>query len=333
MKERILTVGVTVLLSIVMFSGCIEESSFEEVDEEPVEVDMIHVDNDGAANYTKIQKAIDDASDGDTIFVHNGTYYETLIINKSINLIGASKDKTIIDFQNTSKINQNNIVFIEADNCTIKELKIIGTGTTSSDTMGININTSYNTISNNIVLNNYKGIYIGEDSKNNNVSWNTVSNNLYGIATYYSDNNNISKNNISSSGLYGYGIYLSVSDNNIIFGNTVSDSNFYGMKIKASENNKVFDNLVVMNRRGMHLCCGSGNNIIYYNIFKQNSEWNARDEVFNQWDNGSVGNYWDDYTGEDDDGDGIGDIPYNITNEKGISNNEDRFPLMSQFNI
>jgi len=321
MKERILTVGVTVLLSIVMFSGCIEEKST-----------LIYVDDDGGADYTQIQKAIDDASDGDTIFVHNGTYYETLIINKSINLIGASKDKTIIDFQNTNEINQNNIVFIEADNCTIKELKIIGTGTTKSDTVGISINASYNTISNNIILNNYKGVNIGEDSKNNNVSWNTVSNNWYGIALRYSDNNNISKNNVSLSGLFGYGIYLSVSDNNNIFDNTISD-NFYGMRIKSSENNKVFGNLVVKNKKGMFFCCGAGDNMIYYNTFKNNSEWNAHDDVINQWDNGNVGNYWDDYTGVDDDGDGIGDIPYNIPDEDGSSNNEDRFPLMSQFNI
>ena len=317
MKERILTVGVTVLLSIVMFSGCIEEKST-----------LIYVDDDGGADYTQIQKAIDDASDGDTIFVHNGIYYETLIINKSINLIGASKDKTIIDFQNTNEINQNNIVFIEADNCTIKELKIIGTGTTSSDTVGININASNNTISNNIILSNHKGIYIGEDSKNNNVSWNIISNNWYGIALRYSDNNNISKNNVSLSGLFGYGIYLSVSDNNNIFDNTISD-NFYGMRIKSSENNKVFSNLVVKNEKGMWFCCGAGDNMIYYNTFKQNSEWNARDDVINQWDNGSFGNYWDDYTGVDNDSDGIGDNPYNISG----GNIQDRYPLMNQFNI
>ncbi|UCF12312.1 MAG: right-handed parallel beta-helix repeat-containing protein [Thermoplasmatales archaeon] len=316
MKVRILTVGFTVLLLIVMFSGCIEENP-----------KLIYVDDDGGADYTQIQKAIDDASDGDTIFVHNGTYYETLIINKSINLIGASKDKTIIDFQNTNKINQNNIVFIEADNCTIKELKIIGIGTTDSDTVGISINASYNTISNNIILNNYKGVNIGEDTKNNDVSWNTVSNNWYGIATRHSDNNNISKNNISLSGLYG--IYLSVSETNIIFGNTVSYCDFYGMRIKASDNNKVFNNIVAMNKRGMYLCCGAGNNIIYYNTFKQNSEWNARDDVVNQWDNGSFGNYWDDYTGLDNDSDGIGDIPYNISG----GNNQDRYPLMNQFNV
>ena len=324
MKERISILVITVLLSIVSFSGCIEENS-------TVESRLIYVDDDGGADYAQIQNAIDNASDGDTIFVHNGTYCETLIINKSITLTGASRDKTIIDCQKSNEINQTNVILINADSCTIKELKIIGTGTASSDTMGININASNNTISNNIILKNYKGVYIGRDSKNNNVSWNTISNNLYGIATSFSDNNYISKNNISLSSFYG--IYLSVSDTNNIFDNTVSYSGLYGIRIKASENNKVYGNTVVDNKRGVYLCCGSGNNIIYYNIFKRNIEWNAHDEVFNQWDNGSVGNYWDDYTGEDDDSDGIGDIPYNIPDGEGGSYNEDRYPLMNQFNI
>jgi hypothetical protein len=44
----------------------------------------------------------------------------------------------------------------------------------------------------------------------------------------------------------------------------------------------------------------------------------------NTWDNGSVGNYWSDYIGVDENGDGIGDTPYVIT-----SGAQDRFPLMN----
>ena len=34
----------------------------------------LYVGGSGEGNYTKIQDAIDDASDGDIVFVYNGTY-------------------------------------------------------------------------------------------------------------------------------------------------------------------------------------------------------------------------------------------------------------------
>ena len=48
------------------------------------------------------------------------------------------------------------------------------------------------------------------------------------------------------------------------------------------------------------------------------------------WDNGfpSGGNYWNDYIGTDNNGDGLGDIPY-IINE----DNQDNYPLMNPVDI
>ena len=60
--------------------------------------ETLYVGGTGEGNYTTIQSAIDDAFDGDTVFVYNGTYYEKNIdISKSINLIGEDRTTTFID--------------------------------------------------------------------------------------------------------------------------------------------------------------------------------------------------------------------------------------------
>jgi hypothetical protein len=54
---------------------------------------------------------------------------------------------------------------------------------------------------------------------------------------------------------------------------------------------------------------------------------NAYDDMNNIWndDYPSGGNYWDDYSGIDDNGDGIGDIPYEIFGGEST----DQYPLMT----
>ncbi|MEW6070370.1 MAG: PKD domain-containing protein, partial [Candidatus Thermoplasmatota archaeon] len=54
-----------------------------------------------------------------------------------------------------------------------------------------------------------------------------------------------------------------------------------------------------------------------------NNSWNAVDAGENMWDDGSEGNYWDDYTGIDIDGNGIGESPYIV----GVTS-IDYYPLM-----
>jgi nitrous oxidase accessory protein NosD len=72
----------------------------------------------------------------------------------------------------------------------------------------------------------------------------------------------------------------------------------------------------------------SHNNVIYHNKFVNSLLYteNRNGTQFtpkNSWDNGLEGNYWSDYTGEDADGDGIGDTPYMVGKD-----NVDNYPLM-----
>ena len=58
----------------------------------------ISVDDDGGADYTSIQEAIDNATSGDTIEVAAGTYREYVHVNKDgLTIEGAGIDQTVID--------------------------------------------------------------------------------------------------------------------------------------------------------------------------------------------------------------------------------------------
>jgi len=125
----------------------------------------LYVGGSGPGNYSNIQDALDVASDGDTVYVYNGTYYECIDIYDSINLIGEDRTTTIL---NGSVLNGNGIV-LYADGVYISGFSII-----NNDHHGI---TNYGwkniTIFDNVIKDNDDGIYI-QDSKNMTIKNNTL---------------------------------------------------------------------------------------------------------------------------------------------------------------
>ncbi len=59
--------------------------------------EFIYVGGANPGNYSTIQAGINAASLHDTVFVCNGIYYEHIVINKTIQLIGENRNATIID--------------------------------------------------------------------------------------------------------------------------------------------------------------------------------------------------------------------------------------------
>ncbi|TFF98362.1 MAG: hypothetical protein EU547_01680, partial [Promethearchaeota archaeon] len=153
-----------------------------------------------------------------------------------------------------------------------------------------------------------------------------ISNNYGGISLHYSDNNTVSGNDCSNN---FYGIKLTFSSNNTILGNNCSNNLGNGIELMDySSNNTISGNIFSDNDYGIYLINSSNNNQFYLNSLFNNNK-NAF-EVYgsgNQWDNGSIGNYWDDYSGVDIDNDGIGDAPYNISGDGG---GQDHFPIWDE---
>ena len=316
MSLKAMSSGVCLILVILFFSGCIENNDDE--------LNTLYVDDDGGFDFTKIQDAIDAATEGNIIIVRDGTYYEVLSINKTIQLRGTNKETTIIDNQNKA---EKSVVTIDAKSCVFKNFTVKGP-TTTNQTIAINVNTSDNVISNNIIMNADSGIYLGPDTENNSVYENNLKNNNYGISTQNSHKNVISNNELSYDNRYG--IYLSGSNNNKISDNSVSHCGT-GIRIKSSDSTLVFDNVIFENRNGLLCCCGAGNNKIYHNNFTQNQDYNGRDDIHNYWDNGTIGNYWDDYIEKYPNAnkiDGIWDTPYEITSPNTEERKYDHYPLV-----
>ena len=104
----------------------------------------LYVGGSGPGNYTKIQDAIDNASDGDTVFVYDDSspYFENLSISHSITLMGEGQSSTIISGFAYAAIR------IYAPNVTIRDFTIENPGD-----LGILIRTSDVTITHAIFQN------------------------------------------------------------------------------------------------------------------------------------------------------------------------------------
>lgn len=185
---------------------------------------------------------------------------------------------------------------------------------------------------------------------------------VIGYSNFVAENSvgTINLSHLSSTTIYKNSvshILLENCYNNAVCGNIIKGpTNFYGLLMSSGSGNVFYGNNVtdypiatLTSRLGN--ACGVGiggydlvaeENVFYHNNFVDNfkdvsAKWTVLG-VGNYWDNGVEGNYWDAYSGVDNDGDGIGDTEYTI--KKMYTNDPvetifgiDHYPLMTPFNI
>ena len=226
--------------------------------------ETLYVGGSGLNNYSKIQDAIDAASDGDTVYVYDDSspYHENIMINVSISLVGEDKNTTIIDGANHS----------HSVNITADKVTIIGFTIQNGKDSGIIINSDNNRIINNILSNNSYGIRTSFGKPFTSFQNNTITNNRFindgaGIIFYSGRNTSITNNHIS---YMEQGILLTAAMNSNISFNIIFEAGI-GIIITSTYNTVIYRNNISHNRVGVATLITSADQILQNNFIGNNA--------------------------------------------------------------
>lgn len=322
--------------------------------------DVIYVDDDFNQStpgwwydhFSTIHNGSAAADEYATIHVYPGLYKGNLSVTKPLSIIGANQTTTIINCDENTTILQLKTNSIRLSNFTI-------TSNNYTNQTGIFIKSQQNYLSNLTVQHCNKAIEVDFPSKQNILRHLNITNNEIGIWLQESSYNIIEHNKLlfqNQSAILIFDAHHNDISNNIIhetenvgincsascynsIGNNSINSNGIGIDfIRDNQYNIITNNTIEHNMNaGIYIQNESNNNTIYNNIF--NNTCNALDTEVNQWNRSIVfqknciggpylgGNYWQDYIGSDQNGDGLGDtfIPYNASSH--IVHGGDFLPL------
>ena len=269
-------------------------------------------------DYAKIQWAVDNASDGGTIIVRDGTYYENIIVNKQLTIKSENGYANCI-INGTG----SNVFVLNADGIRIEGFTITG-GWNGIYLLG----SDESRIRNNKFING--GLHAGTYLYGNIVEDNTVN----GKPLVYLEDE-------ADELVRNAGQVILVGCTNITVMNSELTNTNVGIELLGSDNCLISNNNISSNIWGGILIIDSNDNIIYANNFINNTcnaysfglanIWNSTEEITYTYKGSTytnyMGNYWDNYTGSDANTDGIGDTPYSIDGD------EDYHPLREPFEI
>ncbi len=241
-----------------------------------------------------IQGAINNASSGDTIIVPNGTYSESLNINKSLSIIGENSATTIIDGDGAE-----NVISISSNDVTIENLTITKT---TSGLSGVGVYVSRST-----------GVVINDVQITNTSTGLTLD-----LTTNCAFSDDVIANNTNAVYIYG--------SNSNVFSNNAFLDNSVGVDFSGSLKNQFYGNTFSDNAPDVFLSSDSYGNVFYHNNFLDENPIQVNAPSTNAWSGNGEGNYWASYNFSGPSTNGIGDEPYSID-----ENNQDNYPLMGIF--
>jgi len=214
-------------------------------------------------------------------FVKAGTYYEHIVVNKSLTLVGEKRSATIIDSGG-----YRDGLYISASNVSISNFTIQNGGYPPLDQWysGIHLYASqWISLQNNLILNNGWGVFL-DFSHNNTINSNIIHGNAgSAILVDYSNHNNISMNILSGNNTIvpSCGIELSRhAVGNLIVGNIINNFmeelpdpfRFSGILVDYySDNNTLIENIIANNTRGILVGYHTDNNKLMSNIIYNNT--------------------------------------------------------------
>jgi len=201
---------------------------------------------DSGCDYSSIQDAIDASSTSDIVSIGTGIYYESVIVDKEIEVAG-DIDAIVLS------TGGNPIFKITADDVYIHGLKL------PYGEFGVYLDqVSGTTIENCIFEKNTYGIMIYQGSENIIAENDFNENNISSVSVVESEQNSISSNQFSSS---PQGIMLDSSMNN-----TVELNNFSYVKmpllLQSSHDNSIIENNLSFAGMGINVMHSSGNSIM-----------------------------------------------------------------------
>ena len=212
-------------------------------------------------------------------------------------------NETDISPQNLENAGQ--IFLINCTNVLVKDIDV------SNSSMGINIYHSNNiTVLNAVSSNNDYGVILRNTNSsfiiNSTLEYNKYGNFIGGL------NNTVEGNYIYSNFRTVEGLTFNFYDDyNKIINNEIIGC-IRGIVFRLSSYNIISGNIIRDNGDGIIVMGGSDHNLFYENFFRGNYRHTNGGSTTNKWNNTEIGNYWDNYTGSDNNNDGIGNTPHLI---------------------